>query len=42
MQRLHVFVDEYGDAHLDVSKPGVSSTYIVAALCVRESALAGK
>jgi hypothetical protein len=35
MERLHVFVDEYGDPHLDVSKDGVSSTYIVTALCVR-------
>ncbi|TWI01830.1 uncharacterized protein DUF3800 [Luteimonas cucumeris] len=39
MERLHVFVDEYGDSHLDVSKPGVSSTYIVVALCVRDRAL---
>lgn len=36
MERLHVFVDEYGDANLDVRKPGVSSKYIVAALCVRD------
>lgn len=35
MERLHVFVDEYGDPSLDVSKDGVSSTYIVAAFCVR-------
>ncbi|WP_445145820.1 DUF3800 domain-containing protein [Dyella sp. Tek66A03] len=39
MDQLHVFVDEYGDPHLDLSKPGVSSTYIVAALCVREREL---
>lgn len=39
MERLHVFVDEYGDPHLDVSKDGVSSTYIVAALCVRNGDL---
>lgn len=39
MERLHVFVDEYGDPHLDIGKPGVSSTYIVAALCVREREL---
>lgn len=39
MERLHVFVDEYGDANLDVNKPGVSSKYIVAALCVRDSDL---
>lgn len=39
MERLHVFVDEFGDPHLDVGKPGVSSTYIVAALCVRQRAL---
>lgn len=39
MERLYVFVDEYGDANLDVRKSGVSSKYIVAALCVRESAL---
>ncbi|HEU4669192.1 MAG TPA: DUF3800 domain-containing protein [Dyella sp.] len=36
MERLHVFVDEYGDANLDVRKPGVSAKYIVAALCVRD------
>lgn len=39
MQRLHVFVDEYGDPHLDTSKPGVSSAYIVAAVCVRADVL---
>lgn len=39
MERLHVFVDEFGDPHLDVSRPGASSTYIVAAFCVRQSAL---
>jgi hypothetical protein len=39
MERLHVFVDEFGDPQLDTSKPGVSSTYIVAALCVRQRAL---
>lgn len=39
MERLHVFVDEYGDAHLGVGKSGVSSKYIVAALCVRDRAL---
>lgn len=39
MERLHVFVDEFGDPHLDASKPGVSATYIVAALCVRDRAL---
>lgn len=39
MERLHVFVDEFGDPHLDISKPGVSATYIVAALCVRDRAL---
>lgn len=36
MQRLHVFVDEYGDPSLDVDKEGVSSTYIVAAVCIKE------
>lgn len=36
MDRLHVFIDEYGDANLDVSKEGVSSAYIIAALCVRQ------
>lgn len=40
MERLHVFVDEFGDTHLDVTKDGVSSTYIVAAVCVRDRALA--
>jgi len=39
MERLHVFVDEFGDPHLDTSKDGVSSTYIVAAVCVRDRAL---
>ena len=39
MERLHVFVDEYGDPNLDVGKDGVSSTYIVAAFCVRSVAL---
>lgn len=36
MQRLHVFVDEYGDPNLDLSKEGVSSAYIVAAVCIKE------
>lgn len=36
MECLHVFVDEYGDANLDISKSGVSTKYIVAALCVRD------
>lgn len=36
MERLHVFVDEYGDSNLNVGNPGVSSKYIVAALCVRD------
>ncbi|MGY3266780.1 hypothetical protein ACVWZN_002853 [Lysobacter sp. HA35] len=40
MDRLHVFVDEYGDTHLDVAKEGVSSVYIVAAVCVRAANLA--
>lgn len=40
MERLHVFVDEFGDPHLDVGKPGVSATYIVTALCVRDRSLA--
>lgn len=40
MDRLHVFVDEYGDTHLDVAKEGVSSVYIVAAVCVRAIDLA--
>lgn len=39
MERLHVFVDEFGDPHLDLTRSGVSATYIVAALCVRERAL---
>ncbi|MBP3984277.1 DUF3800 domain-containing protein [Pseudoxanthomonas helianthi] len=39
MERLHVFIDEFGDANLDVAKNGVSSTYIVAAVCVRERVL---
>jgi len=39
MERLHVFVDEFGDTHLDATKDGVSSTYIVAAVCVRDRAL---
>jgi len=40
MDRLHVFVDEYGDTHLDVAKEGVSSVYIVAAVCIRAIDLA--
>jgi hypothetical protein len=39
MDLLHVFVDEYGDAHLDTSKTGVSSAYIIAAVCVRAANL---
>ena len=39
MERLHVFVDEFGDPYLDVGKAGVSATYIVAALCVRDGSL---
>lgn len=39
MERLHVFVDEYGDPNLDVEREGASAAYIVAAACVRESAL---
>lgn len=39
MERLHVFVDEFGDPHLDAGKPGVSTTYIVTALCVRDRSL---
>ncbi|MDQ3287941.1 MAG: DUF3800 domain-containing protein [Pseudomonadota bacterium] len=39
MDRLHVFVDEFGDPNLNVRNSGVSATYIVAALCVRDKAL---
>ena len=31
---LHVFVDEYGDSNLDISKKGVTERYIVTAFCV--------
>ena len=40
MSLLHVFVDEYGDALLDTSKQGVSSVYILCAVCLWDSALA--
>ena len=39
MDLLHVFVDEYGDPHLDTRKEGVSGAYIIAAVCVRAADL---
>ena len=38
---LHVFVDEFGDANLDTTKDGVTSTYILVGVCARDSDLQG-
>lgn len=37
MERIHVFLDEFGNSNFDFSKSGVSSHFIIAAILVPES-----